>query len=108
MSKHLYVTNISTDTTMEEFSQLFTRVGTVVAMEISADPHTGKQKDYGFVEMATGELAQAAAQSVTGYLLHNRKIQVKVIGGHGPDRSIALDDDSKSGTGQRRKRPAAK
>ena len=105
MGKHLYVTNISSDTTVAELSQIFERVGDVVSMEISTNPHTGAHLNYGFVEMATGELAQAAVQSVSGYLLHHRKLQVKVLGGRGPDKSIALDDDSRAS--QRRKRPGA-
>jgi RNA recognition motif-containing protein len=104
MSAHLYVTNISSDTTEAELNQVFAQVGTVISMEISTDPHTGAQKSYGFVEMATRELAQAAVQSVTGYLLHNRKIQVKVLGGRGPDTSIADDDRVQSRAGQRRTR----
>jgi cold-inducible RNA-binding protein len=103
MGKHLYITNISSDTTELELNQLFARVGTVVSMEISTDPHTGAQKSYGFVEMETLELAQAAVQSVSGYLLHHRKIQVKVLGMR-EMKSPITDEQTTSRATQRRTR----
>jgi RNA recognition motif-containing protein len=108
MSKHLYITNISSDTTVAELNQIFARVGTIVSMEISTDPHTGAQMSYGFVEMETRELAQAAVHSVNGFLLHNRKIQVKELGSREPDRSINHNEEPDSRVGQRRKRAGTK
>jgi RNA recognition motif-containing protein len=103
MSKQLYITNLSSDTTESELNLLFAQVGTVVSMQISTDPHTGAHKSYGWVEMATLELAQAAVRSVNNYLLHNRKIQVKEL------RSTQQKEEQvPSRAGQRSARKASK
>lgn len=104
MSTQLYITNLSSDTTESELDHIFARIGMVVSMRISIDPHTGAQKSYGFVEMETLELAQAAVQSMNGYLLHNRKIQVKVLGAREPQKSVSQDKQLQSRAIQRRKR----
>ena len=107
MSKQLYITNLSSDTTESELNQLFARVGTVVSMQITTDPHTGAHRSYGFVEMETLELAQAAVRSVNNYLLHNRKIQVKELRST-QQKSGSEEEQAPSRAGQRSARKASK
>ena len=79
MTNKLYVTNISTDATETDLRDLFEKVGAVVSVRIAIHPKTGLQRDYGFVEMETPELAQAAEKSLNNHLLHAQKLQLSVV-----------------------------
>src|SRR5687767_5476100 len=68
MTNKLYVTNISTDATETDLRDLFEQVGAVVSVRIAIHPKTGLQRNYGFVEMETPELAQAAEKSLNNHL----------------------------------------
>src|SRR5690242_16555799 len=79
MSNKLYITNLSTDTTELELREIFVKVGPVVSVHIPIQERTGKQKDYGFVEMETLEMALAAAERMNDHVLHDLKLKVSKV-----------------------------
>jgi RNA recognition motif-containing protein len=79
MTKKLYVTNISSETTEAEITDLFAQIGAVVSVRIAIHPKTGRQRNYGFVEMESPELAQAAEQTLNNQVLHEHKLQLSVV-----------------------------
>ena len=79
MTKRLYMSNLSSNTTEAELNQLFARVGPVVELRIKTDPHTGAQRSFGIVEMETLDQAHAAIKSVHNTMLHEHKIQVREL-----------------------------
>ena len=76
MSKRLYVSNLSWNTTDESLGQAFEQAGTVTSASIITDRDTGSARGFGFVEMSTEEEAQAAIQSLDGVDLDGRNIRV--------------------------------
>jgi RNA recognition motif-containing protein len=60
----------------EELKALFTEIGAVVSAEMVYDPDRGRTRGFGFVEMGTPELAQAAIGALSGRLIGTRKIFV--------------------------------
>src|SRR5688572_5811184 len=83
MKSKLYITNISSRATEAELESIFMQVGTVISVRIATDPRTNERRNYGFVEMETQELARTALRSISGYLLHDRKLQLSEL--HTPD-----------------------
>jgi RNA recognition motif-containing protein len=79
MSNKLYITNLSTDTTELELREIFVKVGPVVSVHIPIQERTGLQKDYGFVEMETLELALAAMESLDSHILHDQKLKISKV-----------------------------
>jgi RNA recognition motif-containing protein len=77
MSRKLYVGNIGEETTVSELQALFTKIGTVKRARIAANTETGERKNFGYVEMATQDAADAAVQSMNGYRLNERKLRVR-------------------------------
>lgn len=76
MAKKLYVGNLSFKTTETQLRDLFEQVGEIVEANLITDRFTGQSKGFGFVEMATDELAQEAIQRFNGYSLDNRALTV--------------------------------
>ncbi len=76
MATKLYIGNLSYDTTQTELQELFAEVGTVVSANIIMDRDSGRSKGFGFVEMASGEEAQAAIKQFDGYDLKGRTLKV--------------------------------
>ena len=60
MAKKLYVGNLSYDMTDSDLQTLFGPHGTVQSAQVIMDRDTGRSKGFGFVEMDSGEQAQAA------------------------------------------------
>src|SRR5438128_424919 len=79
MTNKLYVNNIGAETTEAELRQVFELAGSVLSVRIAIHPKTGLQRNYGFVEMETVELAQTAALNLKDHVLHDRKLQVSVV-----------------------------
>ncbi len=76
MATKLYIGNLSYDTTQTELQELFAEVGTVVSANIIMDRDSGQSKGFGFVEMASGQEAQAAIKQFDGYDLKGRALKV--------------------------------
>jgi cold-inducible RNA-binding protein len=66
MGKKLYVGNLSYDMTNEGLQSLFASHGTVESAQVIMDRDTGRSKGFGFVEMSSGEEAQAAVSALNG------------------------------------------
>lgn len=76
MAKKLYVGNLSFKTTEAALRDLFEQVGEVVEANLITDRETGRSKGFGFVEMATDELAQEAIRRFNGFELAERALTV--------------------------------
>ena len=76
MNKKLYIGNLPYSATAEEIRALFEQVGEIADVAVSSDRETGRSKGFGFVEMATEDLAQEAIQRFNGYSMNNRPLTV--------------------------------
>ena len=64
MSQRLYVGNLSPGVTEADLRLLFSRIGAVTETQLNLDPTTGQSRGYGFVTMATPELAATALREL--------------------------------------------
>lgn len=76
MPSRLYIGNLSYETTEQDLRDLFEGAGTVSSVTIIMDRATNRSKGFGFVEMATEEMATEAINKFNDFTLHNRKIRV--------------------------------
>ena len=76
MNKKLYIGNLPYSATAEEIRALFEQVGEITDVAVISDRETGRSKGFGFVEMATEDLAQEAIQRFNGYSMNNRPLTV--------------------------------
>lgn len=76
MGKKIYVGNISFKATEEDIKGLFEKIGDVESIKIITDPHSGKAKGFGFVEMTTEENAQKAIAELNGSTFMERTLSV--------------------------------
>lgn len=76
MAKKLYVGNLSFKTTEAQIRELFEQVGEITEANLITDRFTGQSKGFGFIEMATDELAQEAIQRFNGYSMDSRTLTV--------------------------------
>lgn len=76
MSSRLYVGNLSYDTDTETLRQAFSANGEVTDAHVVIDRESGRSRGFGFVTMATPELAQKAIMAMNGSVLDGRAIRV--------------------------------
>jgi RNA recognition motif-containing protein len=76
MNKKLYVGNLSYSVTAEALQELFATVGEVLSATVITDRRTNRSRGYGFVEMATEELAGQAIDMLNGREMEGRTIKV--------------------------------
>lgn len=76
MATTIYVGNLPYQATQEELEELFGQYGQVEKVDIISDRFTGKSRGFGFVEMTTGEEAQAAITALQGKQFGNRDLVV--------------------------------
>ena len=76
MNKKLYIGNLPYSTTAEDLRALFEQVGEITDVAVISDRETGRSKGFGFVEMATEDLAQQAISRFNGYSMNNRALTV--------------------------------
>jgi cold-inducible RNA-binding protein len=74
--KKLYVGNLSYDTTDSDLQNLFQPHGTVQSAQVIKDRDRGRSKGFGFVEMGSGEQAQAAIDALNGREVNGRELTV--------------------------------
>jgi len=72
----LYVGNLSYDMTDSDLQNLFEPHGTIESAQVVVDRDTGRSKGFGFVEMSTGEQAQAAIAALNGHEVNGRALTV--------------------------------
>lgn len=74
--KKLFVGALSFQTTEDVLTEAFAKAGTVVSAVIIKDRMTQRSKGFGFVEMETEEMAQAAIAMWNGQELDGRRVAV--------------------------------
>lgn len=76
MATKLFVGNLPYTTTDDQLEQMFSKAGTVVSAVVIKNKFTGRSKGFGFVEMETAEMAQAAISQFNGSKIDGRDIVV--------------------------------
>lgn len=76
MNKRLYVGNLSYSVDSDTLEQWFAEHGTVKSSVVITDRETGQSKGFGFIEMDSGDQAQAAIDALDGQTLEGRPIRV--------------------------------
>ena len=76
MAKKLYVGNLTYETTDNDLQNLFAPFGTVQSAQVIMDRDTGRSKGFGFVEMNSGDEAQAAISALNEKETNGRKLTV--------------------------------
>lgn len=78
MSSKIYVGNLPYSVTHAILESNFAEFGSVSSAKVMMDRETGQSKGFGFVEMATPEVAQAAIQALNGMSVDGRSITVNL------------------------------
>jgi RNA recognition motif-containing protein len=76
MGNKLYVGNLSYAMRDDTLQQQFAEFGTVVSAKVMMDRDSGRSKGFGFVEMSTGEQAEAAIRGMNGRAVDGRNLVV--------------------------------
>jgi cold-inducible RNA-binding protein len=76
VAKKLYVGNLTYETTDSDLQNLFGPFGTVQSAQVIMDRDTGRSKGFGFVEMNSGEEAQAAITGLNEHEINGRRLNV--------------------------------
>src|ERR1700689_5225140 len=76
MGKKLYVGNLAFSVTDSDLQQMFGPFGTVQSAQVIMDRDTGRSKGFGFVEMNSGEEAQAAINGLNEQEINGRRLKV--------------------------------
>lgn len=74
----LYIGNLPYSATAEELKVHFGQIGEVTDSVVITDKMSGRSKGFGFVTMATDELAEKAVAELDGKELGGRPIKVNI------------------------------
>ncbi len=94
MEKKIYVGNLPYSVTDATLESNFAEFGSVSSAKVMMDRETGRSKGFGFVEMASEEVALAAIKALHGVSVDGRSITVNMArpreegrgpGGYGAD-----------------------
>jgi RNA recognition motif-containing protein len=78
MSIKIYVGNLPYSVTDSSLKSNFAEHGSVSSAKVMMDRETGNSKGFGFVEMASAEMAQAAITALNGMSVDGRAIVVNL------------------------------
>jgi len=78
MSNKIYVGNLPYSVTDASLRSNFAEFGGVTSAKVMMDRDTGTSKGFGFVEMASAEVAQAAISALHGMSVDGRSIVVSL------------------------------
>jgi RNA recognition motif-containing protein len=78
MSIKIYVGNLPYSVTDDTLQSNFAEFGGVSSAKVMMDRETGRSKGFGFVEMASAEVAQAAISALHGMSVDGRSIVVNL------------------------------
>ena len=78
MSNKIYVGNLPYSVTDSTLECNFAEFGRVSSAKVMMDRETGRSKGFGFVEMASAEVAQAAIKALDGMSVDGRSITVNL------------------------------
>ena len=73
---NLYVGNLPWSISEEELESHFAQYGSIKAVRIITEGHSGRSKGFGFVEMESGEVGQAAIDNLDGKDFGGRDLRV--------------------------------
>jgi len=76
VANKLYVGNLNYETSDSDLQNLFGPFGTVQSAQVIMDRETGRSKGFGFVEMNSGDEAQAAINGLNGQETNGRNLTV--------------------------------
>ena len=76
MGNKLYVGNLAYSVRDDSLHQAFSQFGTVTSAKVMMDRDTGRSKGFGFVEMGSGDEAQAAIRGLNGHSIDGRALVV--------------------------------
>jgi cold-inducible RNA-binding protein len=76
VEKKLFVGNLPYNMTDAELEQTFSEYGTVESAVVIRDRDTGRSRGFGFVEMASGDEAEAAQRALDGSSISGRPLRV--------------------------------
>ena len=76
MAKKLYVGNLAFGMTDSDLQNLFEPHGAVQSAQVIMDRDTGRSKGFGFVEMDSGDQADAAIAALNGQEVSGRALTV--------------------------------
>lgn len=72
----LFIGGLSWDTREDSLRAFFEQIGEVVEVKVIVDKFTNRSRGFGFVTMATAELAKQAMEELNGKELDGRAIKV--------------------------------
>jgi RNA recognition motif-containing protein len=78
MSSKIYVGNLPYSVTDSSLESNFAEFGRVASAKVMMDRETGRSKGFGFVEMASAEVVQAAINGLNGMTVDGRSIVVNL------------------------------
>ena len=78
MSSKIYVGNLPYSVTDSSLESNFSEFGSVSSAKVMMDRETGRSKGFGFVEMASADVAQAAITALHGMSVDGRSIVVNL------------------------------
>ena len=78
MGNKLYVGNLPYSYRDSDMEQAFSQYGTVSSAKVMMERDTGRSKGFGFVEMASADVAQAAIKALDGMSVDGRSIVVNL------------------------------
>ena len=78
MGNKLYVGNLPYGVRDADLEQAFSQFGSVTSAKVMMERDTGRSKGFGFVEMASAEVAQAAISALHGMSVDGRSIVVNL------------------------------
>ena len=78
MSSKIYVGNLPYSVTDSTLESNFAEFGSVSSAKVMMDRETGRSKGFGFVEMASADVAEAAIKALNGVSVDGRSITVNL------------------------------
>lgn len=78
MNNKLYVGQLPFSVDSDQLAQYFSAMGEVVSAKVITDRESGRSKGFGFVEMATEQMAENAIENLNGSEFSGRNINVSI------------------------------
>ena len=78
MESKLYVGNLPYTATEDELKSIFSQAGTVTSVAIIKDRESGRSKGFAFIEMSSGDEANAAINKLNGRNMGGRDLRVSI------------------------------
>jgi RNA recognition motif-containing protein len=72
----LYVGNLSFNTSNQDLSDMFRKIGTVESANVIEDRETGRSRGFGFVEMSSRTEGENAIAQLNGKEIDGRELKV--------------------------------